>query len=81
MHSPGARRPLVQGTRSGCRLSGMTHDERSALKFILEKLRKAEGCADPEKRDVGGVIAYLIDARQRLAKVLGIDDDSLPPKR
>lgn len=59
----------------------MTHDERSALKFILEKLRKAEGCADPEKRDVGGVIAYLIDARQRLAKVLGIDDDSLPPKR
>ena len=59
----------------------MTHDERSALNFILVKLRKAEGCADPERRDVGGVIACLIDARLRLAEVLGIDDDSLPPKR
>ena len=57
----------------------MTQEERSALNLALEKLRRAEGDA-VERKDWGGVVAYLLDARLRLAKVLGINEDSLPPK-
>jgi len=58
----------------------MTPEERSALRLALEKLRRAEGYAT-KREDWGGVITYLLDARLRLAKVLGIDEDALPPTR
>ncbi len=57
----------------------MTTHEHSALHLVLEKLRKAEGCA--ERKELGGVQTYLSDARLRLAKVLGVADSHLPPKR